>query len=130
MVYGRLLFYIMAPFVGVSVYDSLDSNKSNTDKVTRLNKVAQCMDKYTYLDESQISQNLSSQKDKLEIIYYTFWIMMGFAIAELAIPLILLIAKCIDKIRPRTDRDNKAAKPTQTLAVKRNNYPTTLAESR
>ena len=55
---------------------------------------------------------------------------MGFAIAELAIPLILLIAKCIDKIRPRTDRDNKAAKPTQTLAVKRNNYPTTLAESR
>ena len=63
MLYGRILFYIMVPFVGKAVYDSLDTNKNNTDKVARLNKVAQCMDEYTYLDESQISQNLSSQKD-------------------------------------------------------------------
>ena len=40
----------MGPIVGISVYDALNQNAKNFDKVIELDKVAQCMDDYTYLN--------------------------------------------------------------------------------
>ena len=90
---------IMDPIMGVAVFDSVDRNLLNRDKVSNLAEVATCMDQYTLVDETLVQGNLNQQKDVLDRIRITWYISIAFVAFEVLVLILVLLAMCCSKCR-------------------------------
>ena len=56
---GRLLFVVIAPVIGVSIYQILDKNSDNLNAIVDYKVVSSCMDQYSQLNFSELTENLN-----------------------------------------------------------------------
>ena len=66
-VYLRIVVITIGTFALMSILDGLSTNANNSDKISDLEKVAECMDEYTTVASETIVDELASKKTNLTV---------------------------------------------------------------
>ena len=91
----RVCYIIIAPLMMMALVKCFDQNQVNKDRVFDLEKVANCMDKYTKVNTNEIMAELDLQHDKLNTIYNLWWATMGNVILEVTALLVVMVIVCL-----------------------------------
>lgn len=79
---GRVIFIIVAPLVGVALYEELKVNQQNIEKLDNFTIINECADQYTNIDIVQVDSELDIAREQAHVIFLWFWITFGMLFLE------------------------------------------------
>ena len=82
---SNLCYLIMAPIVGVRVYQEMEINRINVGKLENFMVINDCGDALTQVDLDTITRELDEAHDEASLIKTWFWLTMALFIIEVCL---------------------------------------------